>query len=123
VSHKYPILYLQHAFAVAYQVEQEQQHTITRLLLCSQLSKASSEHAARVKELEEAAEAAEAERIFTELELNNARSESDAAVQRVKVLEEGHDRDAAVLQVPIASVSDVAPGDLSQQLKAAHKEV
>lgn len=87
------------------------------------MSTASSEHAARVKEFEEAAEAAEAERIFTELELNNARLERDAAVQRVTALKEGHDRDDAVLQLPIASVSDVAPGDLSKQLKAAHKEV
>jgi hypothetical protein len=91
-------------------------------LLYSKLSKTSREHAVKFKELEERAESAEAERIFTELELNNAQSERDAALQRVEVLEAAHEG-ASVLHVPIASVSDVGPEDLSQKLKAAHKEV
>jgi hypothetical protein len=88
------------------------------------LSKTQLEHTEQCKQLEEQAETAEAERIFIELELNNARAERDLAEANTKQLIDKYEQGASpLLQVPIASVSDFAPNDLSQKLKAAHKEV
>lgn len=79
---------------------------------------ATSEHAARCKELEAAAEAADAERAFAELELNNACAERDAALERAERL-----RAEAEAAAEAAGAGASAGEDDAAKLTAARAEV
>jgi hypothetical protein len=89
------------------------------------MKKAEKDHAAGRAELVERAEAAEAERLFIDLELQNVKVERDAAEARIKELTEPPEttESSPVVRVPMGSVSDIDPSDLSQKLKAAQEEV
>ena len=83
-------------------------------------------HMEHIKELEDKAEGAEAERVFIELELNNAKAERDEAEEQAgRLADKNHQStpSSPIVAVPIASVSDFAPSELSQKFKAAQKEV